>query len=218
MKTNKSDINILIIFMILAIIGLIIYIVVNIRNNKTSSSANSNTWWKWDWIIFLPKDPDTISVGFSPTRDIDGNIDLVESKNNLIYSEMDGPIIGGKNILDYDIEILPEYLTNLGITMDEFSNNKRAIAVSNKVSSQNQVQGNIPYPGKDLTLYVLNKKTGLMNSYNIYRSVTVTPGPGADYTYHADNVILKPVITYTDFKYDIQKCIPDRNIPALITF
>ena len=214
MKTNKSDINILIIFMILAIIGLIIYIVVNIRNNKTSSSANSNTWWKWDWIIFLPKDPDTISVGFSPTRDIDGNIDLVESKNNLIYSEMDGPIIGGKNILDYDIEILPEYLTNLGITMDEFSNNKRAIAVSNKVSSQNQVQGNIPYPGKDLTLYVLNKKTGLMNSYIISRSVTL----GSDRSYNYGNVNINNISNKTPILNSIKDYTDTPNGPVFITF
>ena len=227
MKSKKRNINILAIFMILAIIGLLIYVIVYNRNKKSNPATNSSENSTWDWLVLLPKDPDTISIGFTPTRDTNGNLDLVDSINNLTYCEMDGliiyydhetngPIIGGKNILDYGIEI-SAYLTNVGITKDEFSSNSSAIAITNRLSSENSVPGNIPYHGKDLTMYVLNKKTNQMNSYNLSRLVTRNPDISIDY--NTGDIILKPIITNTEFNnYDIQNCIYNRDTSALVTF
>jgi len=228
MKSKKRNINILVIFIILAIILLIIYIIIHNRNKKSNPKTNYSENSTWDWLVLIPKDPDAISIGFTPTKDVNGNLDLVDSKKNLTYSEMDGliieydretygPIVGGKNILDYDINIPDEYLNNVGLTREQFSSNSSAIAITNRLSSENSVPGNIPYPGKDLTMYVLNKITGQMNSYNISRRVTRNQDVSIDY--NTGDIILKPIITNTEFNnYDIQNCIYNRDISALVTF
>ena len=219
MKSKKNNINILVIFIILAIIGLIIYIVLHNRNrnrkqNPTTSDILTNPS---PFIIIVPKDPNSISIGFSPVVDKNtGNISISESYNALGSYKMNY-IFGGKKILNV-INILPQFFNSLGITIDEFSLNTGAIAITNVILPQNPEPGNIPYPGKDLTMYVLNKKTGLMNSYNIYRSVTVENKSKKNYNYNYGNVNINNISNKTPLVNSIKDYTDTPNGPVFITF
>ena len=220
MKSKKSNINILAIFMILAIIGLLIYVILYNRNKKSNPTTNyTNT--SWDWIVLVPKDPDSISIGFSSIVDKNtGNINLNESINALEKYRMNH-INGGKNIIEYT-SISDEYLNSVRITKDEFSSNSSAIAITNVILPENGIYGNIPYPGKDLTMYVLNKITKQMNSYNLSRLVTYNKPVDTSSIgdYNIGDIILKPIITNTQLNYTIQNVDIGKSPPqpAIITF
>jgi hypothetical protein len=203
MKSKKSNINILVIFIILAIIGLIIYIVLHNRNTKQNTTT-SDIIKSWpSWIILVPKDPNAISIGFSSVIDNNtGNIDLRESTNTLGSYRMNY-LIGAKNIIANNINI-----------PDEFSSNNNVIAITNVILPQNPYPGNIPYPGKNIIMYVLNKKTKEINSYNLSRSVTLQ----SDKDYNADNTILTINTMSTQLNYTIQNSDYLNNKSSIITF
>ena len=121
MKSKKSNINILAIFIILAIIGLLIYVIIYVimyNRNKKSNPTTNYTNTSWEWIVLVPKDPDSISIGFSPVVDKNtGNISISESYNALGLYKMNY-IFGGKKILN-TLNIPVECFK--GITIDEFS-------------------------------------------------------------------------------------------------
>jgi len=77
MKSKKNNINILVIFIILAIIGLIIYIIVHNRNRKQNPTTSDILTDPSPFIIIVPKDPNSISIGFSSVVDKNtGNISI----------------------------------------------------------------------------------------------------------------------------------------------
>ena len=204
MKSKKSNINILVIFIILAIIGLIIYIVLHNRNTKQNTTT-SDIIKSWpSWIILVPKDPGAISIGFSSVIDNNtGNIDIIKSKQALGSYRMNY-IFGAKNIIANDINI-----------PDEFSSNNNVIAITNVILPENRVPGNIPYPGINVIIYVLNKKTKEINSYIISRSVT--QGSGTQ-NYNVGNTILTINTMSTQLNYTIQNSDYLNNKPSIITF
>jgi len=204
MKSKKSDINILVIFIILAIIGLIIYVIIKNRNrnqNPTTSDIIKNSF---PWIVLVPKDPNAISIGFSSVIDNNtGNIDIIKSKQALGSYRMNY-IFGAKNIIANDINI-----------PDEFSSNNNVIAITNVILPENRLPGNIPYPGINVIIYVLNKKTKEINSYIISRSVT--QGSGTQ-NYNVGNTILTINTMSTQLNYTIQNSDYLNNKPSIITF
>jgi hypothetical protein len=207
MKSKKSNINILVIFIILAIIGLIIYIVLHNRNTKQNTTTRGDNSINWPWIILVPKDPSYISIGFSSVIDNNtGNIDIVKSREALVSYRLNY-LIGAKNIIANNINI-----------PDEFSSNNNVIAITNVVLPQNPVIGNIPYPGNNITLYVLNKKTGLLNSYNLSRSVTNNRINTNNLVYNIGNTILTINTMSTQLNYTIQNGDFLNNKPSIITF
>jgi len=208
MKSKKNNINILVIFIILAIIGLIIYIIVHNRNRKQNPTTSDILPYPSPFIIIVPKDPNSISIGFSPVVDKNTrNISISESYNALGSYKMNY-IFGGKKILN--ALNIPGECFKGGITIDEFSSNTGVIAITNVILPQNPQPGNIPYPGTDLTMYVLNKITGLMNSYNLSRSVTFKNNYG--------NVNINNISNNTPLLTSINDYTNTINGPVFITF
>jgi len=120
---------------------------------------------------------------------------------------------GGQKILN-EIDISLECFNSLGITIDEFISNTGAIAITNVILPQNLEPGNIPYPGKDLTMYVLNKKTSLLNSYIISRNVT----RGSNRSYNYGNVNINNISNKTPLLNSIKDYTDIPNGPVFITF
>ena len=102
------------------------------------------------------------------------------------------------------------------------NSNINIIGITNQILPQNPVKGNIPYPGNNMTLYLLDKKTGQMDSYNISRSVTL----GTNNSYIIGNVTITNKFKNTSKNYSIMdyntiiKDCPGRGIskPVFITF
>jgi hypothetical protein len=224
----KSNINILVIFMILAILVIIVYIIVYKNRNRNSTTKYTpypistpppiKYEYPWSWTILVPKDPDAISIGFTPTIDKDtGNIDYIQSMNTLAFYRMNR-INGGKNIITRGF-FVGEYLYSIDLPIDKFSSNNDVIGITNVILPQNPLPGNIPYPGINVIIYVLNKKTGLLNSYIISRSVTLSADNSS---YDFGNINITPRLNNTTINYIIKDCDTKdtKNPPqaAFITF
>jgi len=228
MKSDSKEKNIIFIFMILAVLVIIVYIIVYNKNRNRNSTTKYTPYPistpppmkyedPWAWTILVPKDPDAISIGFTPTIDKDtGNIDYIQSMNTLAFYRMNH-INGGKNIITSGF-FVGEYLYSIGLPIDKFSSNTNVIGITNVILPQNPNPGNIPYPGNNVIIYVLNKKTGLLNSYIISRSVTL----GSDRSYNFGNINITPRLNNTTINYIIKDCDTKdtKNPPqaAFITF
>jgi hypothetical protein len=228
MKSKKNNINILVIFIILAIIGLIIYIIVHNRNKKSNPATkyipNESSDDQWQWLVFVPQYPDDISIGFTPNKDNLGNLDNNQSMDTLDFYRMNYAI-GGDNIMSKNLYI-DQYICSFGPpgrwNSNKFNSNINIIGITNQILPQNPVKGNIPYPGNNMTLYLLDKKTGQMDSYNISRSVTL----GTNNSYIIGNVTITNKFKNTSKNYSIMdyntiiKNCPGVGIskPVFITF